>query len=187
MKKILTLLACTTLGASALTGCASYTAKQAKTETVNVYAVDRQNFVSAHGIGVRVGTLRLSDSPEGLRIKTHLYGLLPGVHGWHIHEKYSCSSAAKDGQLIPALAAGGHFNPTQVAHHGSPTTGHLGDLPVLTIDAKGRSSETLIAPRLKLADIHQRAIVIHAGGDNYADEPLPVGGGGERVACGLIY
>lgn len=187
MKKILTLLAGTVLGASALTGCASYTAKQAKVETVNVYAVDRQNFVSAKGVGVRVGTLRLQDTPDGLRIKTYLYGMLPGVHCWHIHENNSCSSAVKDGQLIPALAAGSHYNPTQVAHHGSPTTGHLGDLPVLMINDKGRSSEVLIAPRLKLADVHQRTIVIHAGGDNYADEPLPVGGGGERIACGVIY
>nr|MBP8027895.1 superoxide dismutase [Acinetobacter sp.] len=24
------------------------------------------------------------------------------------------------------------------------------------------------------------------GGDNYADQPKPLGGGGERIACGLI-
>jgi len=28
--------------------------------------------------------------------------------------------------------------------------------------------------------------MIHAGGDNYADQPAPLGGGGARVACGVI-
>jgi len=28
--------------------------------------------------------------------------------------------------------------------------------------------------------------MIHAGSDNYADEPKPLGGGGSRVACGVI-
>lgn len=188
MKKILALLTCTLLGSSLLTGCASYTAKQAKTETVNIYAVDRQNFVSAKGIGVRVGVMKLSDTPEGLRIKTELYHLLPGVHGLHIHENNTCSSAVnKDGQLIPALGAGNHYNPNNAPHHGSPTTGHLGDLPPLVVNEKGHAYQTLIAPRLTLADVHQRAIVIHAGGDNHADQPLPLGGGGERIACGVIF
>jgi len=43
-----------------------------------------------------------------------------------------------------------------------------------------------LAPRLKLDDIHGRAIMIHAGGDNYSDIPLPSGGGGTRIACGII-
>lgn len=28
--------------------------------------------------------------------------------------------------------------------------------------------------------------MIHAGGDNYADQPAPLGGGGPRLACGVI-
>jgi Cu-Zn family superoxide dismutase len=28
--------------------------------------------------------------------------------------------------------------------------------------------------------------MIHAGGDNYSDEPAPLGGGGARVACGVV-
>lgn len=44
----------------------------------------------------------------------------------------------------------------------------------------------MLAPRLKLADLQGRAIMIHAGGDNYADEPSKLGGGGSRVACGVV-
>ncbi|WP_324128836.1 superoxide dismutase family protein, partial [Acinetobacter baumannii] len=28
--------------------------------------------------------------------------------------------------------------------------------------------------------------MIHAGGDNYSDSPQPLGGGGARIACGVI-
>jgi Cu-Zn family superoxide dismutase len=44
----------------------------------------------------------------------------------------------------------------------------------------------LLAPRLKLADIKGRSLMIHAGGDNYSDTPAPLGGGGARAACGVV-
>ena len=28
--------------------------------------------------------------------------------------------------------------------------------------------------------------MIHAGGDNHADHPAPLGGGGGRIVCGVI-
>jgi Cu-Zn family superoxide dismutase len=28
--------------------------------------------------------------------------------------------------------------------------------------------------------------MIHAGGDNYSDTPVTLGGGGARVACGVV-
>jgi Cu-Zn family superoxide dismutase len=28
--------------------------------------------------------------------------------------------------------------------------------------------------------------MIHAGGDNYSDEPASLGGGSARIACGII-
>jgi Cu-Zn family superoxide dismutase len=45
---------------------------------------------------------------------------------------------------------------------------------------------TLTAPRLKVADAEGRALMIHAGGDNYSDQPKPLGGGGARIACGVV-
>ena len=144
------------------------------------------NAVSADGIGASVGTVTLQDSPVGLIIQTNLSHLPIGPHGFHIHEKGSCEPAEKDGKMVAALAAGGHYNPTQVAHHGTPMTGHLGDLPVLHVNSAGQSQLKLIAPRLKLADIQGHAMMIHAGGDNYSDQPKPLGGGGDRIACGVI-
>ena len=50
----------------------------------------------------------------------------------------------------------------------------------------GTATTPVLAPRLKLSDVRNRALMIHAGGDNHADHPAPLGGGGGRVACGVI-
>jgi Cu-Zn family superoxide dismutase len=44
----------------------------------------------------------------------------------------------------------------------------------------------VLAPRLKLADVRKRSLMVHAGGDNHSDHPASLGGGGVRVACGAI-
>jgi Cu-Zn family superoxide dismutase len=54
------------------------------------------------------------------------------------------------------------------------------------VDANGRATQAVLAPRLKLAFIMGKAVMIHAGGDNYADKPEKLGGGGARIACGII-
>ncbi|MBK8892516.1 MAG: superoxide dismutase family protein [Propionivibrio sp.] len=64
--------------------------------------------------------------------------------------------------------------------------GHLGDLPALYVDANGAANGSVLAPRLKMADIKGRALMVHAGGDNHSDHPAALGGGGARVACGVI-
>ncbi len=50
----------------------------------------------------------------------------------------------------------------------------------------GNASQPVLAPRLKASDLPGRALMIHAGGDNHADHPAALGGGGARVACGVI-
>ena len=142
--------------------------------------------VDANGVGTSIGTVSFQQTPKGLLITPALGKLSPGEHGFHIHENASCEAVKKDGKMGAALAAGGHLNPEKVAHHGTPLDGHLGDLPALTVNDKGFATTPVLAPRLKLADIQGRAIMIHAGGDNYSDSPKPLGGGGDRVACGVI-
>ena len=149
------------------------------THSVDVHAV------SASGIGEKIGTIEFKDSDQGLVLNTDLQKLSPGFHGFHIHEKGSCDVAEKDGKNVAGLAAGSHFNPHKTGH-GTPNEGHMGDLPVLNVDSNGNAKTTLVAPRLKLADIQGLSIMIHAGGDNYSDLPKPLGGGGDRIACGVI-
>jgi hypothetical protein len=43
-----------------------------------------------------------------------------------------------------------------------------------------------LAVKMNLVSEQGRSLLIHAGGDNYADQPAPLGGGGARVACGVI-
>ena len=44
-----------------------------------------------------------------------------------------------------------------------------------------------MAPRITdLAALRGKTLMIHAGGDNYSDQPKPLGGGGARIACGVI-
>jgi Cu/Zn superoxide dismutase len=97
------------------------------------------------------------------------------------------AAAEKDGVMVPALAAGGHFDPKETKQHGEPWgDGHLGDLPPLTVATDGTSVSPVHAPRLRLSDVRHRSLMVHAGGDNHSDHPMPLGGGGARVACGVI-
>ena len=143
--------------------------------------------VSASGIGEKIGTVTFADSDQGLVITPDLHQLAPGAHGFHIHQKPSCDVATKDGKLTAAGAAGGHYDPAAKGKHAGPHgMGHRGDLPVLMVNDDGNASQQMLAPRLKLADVEGRAIMIHEGGDNYSDAPKPLGGGGGRIACGVI-
>lgn len=142
--------------------------------TVAMYAT-----ASGNSQGAPMGTVTISQTLKGLQFTVNLRGLIPGRHGFHVHETGSCADMGK--------AAGGHFDPDGTHEHRGPQgKGHLGDLPALTIGAKGTDTESFVTPRLKsLSDIKGRSLIIHAGGDNYSDNPQ-LGGGGDRVACGVI-
>ncbi len=157
---------------SALLTC--MVAQAATSVTVSMYQV------TAQGPGANLGSVVLTNTPYGLMLTPHLHGLAPGIHGFHIHQHPSCGDAA--------MAAGGHLDPNGKDLHLGPfdSAGHLGDLPVLDVDAKGNATLPVVAPRLTLAQAEGHALMIHAGGDNYADTPEKLGGGGARFACGVI-
>jgi Cu-Zn family superoxide dismutase len=140
------------------------------------------------GPGAAVGTVTFADSPGGAVITVDLNGLPAGQHGFHVHMNGSCDPGPVNGQVAPAGAAGGHFDPGHTGMHMGPTgMGHMGDLPYLTVAADGTDHETLTAPHLTdVSVLKGHALVIHAGGDNYADAPKPLGGGGPRIACGVL-
>lgn len=139
------------------------------------------------GVGASVGKVVLRDTQYGLELKPALSGLTQGVHGFHVHENPSCEPKEQNGKMVAGLAAGGHYDPAGTKKHDLPWgDGHLGDLPALFVDMSGNASNPVLAPRLKLADVRGRSVMIHAGGDNHADHPAPLGGGGARVACGVI-
>jgi Cu-Zn family superoxide dismutase len=144
--------------------------------------------VTAAGPGKMIGVVSITESPNGLVFTPKLTDLPPGPHGYHVHEMGSCATNEKDGKKVAAGAAGGHYDPSGTKQHLGPTgSGHMGDLPPLVVGGDGSAVLALTAPRLKsLAEVKGKALMIHAGGDNYADKPMPLGGGGERIACGVI-
>jgi Cu-Zn family superoxide dismutase len=143
---------------------------------------------TATGPGAPVGSISVADAPGGARITVQLSGLPAGQHGFHIHQNPSCAPGPINGVVGPAGGAGGHLDPDKTGMHMGPMgKGHLGDLPFLTVAPDGTDNETLVAPRLTdVSVLNGRSLVIHAGGDNYADQPKPLGGGGARIACGVI-
>lgn len=175
-----------TLLAGALLVLGAASAEAAET-TVEMHAV------TVDGVGESIGTVAIRDSDQGGAVFiANLKGLLPGPHGFHIHENGSCEPAENDeGEMAAAQAAGGHWDPASTGEHRGPGgRGHKGDLPVLQVlvDEDGAKPVRRIeyAPHVTPAEISGLALMIHENGDNYRDEPKPLGGGGPRVACGVI-
>lgn len=163
--------------------CAAFCASVVFADTIKVPV----NKVSADGIGEQIGTVTFEDAKDGVNIHVDVAGLPAGEHGMHVHVNPSCAPAAgPDGKMGAALSAGGHFDPTDTKTHAGPgKKGHLGDLPFITANAQGIAKEDFTVKGLFTKDIKNHSLMIHAGGDNYTDTP-PLGGGGARIACGII-
>ena len=106
-----------------------------------------------------------------------------GEHAVHIHAKGDCS--APDG-----TSAGGHWNPTGVAH-GKWGEGefHLGDIGNLTANAQGMGKIELTTNLWEMytgsdIDVVGKSIIVHAGADDFVSQPS--GNAGARIGCGVI-
>jgi superoxide dismutase, Cu-Zn family len=146
------------------------------------------NVVDEKGVVAAAGEVIVTESSYGLVFSPALTGLPAGVHGFHLHENPSCDPVVKDGKPVAALAAGGHWDPAKSGHHGGPyEDGHKGDLPAVYAGTDGKVSYPVLAPRLhSLDEIRGHALMVHVGADNHDDHPLPLGGGGVRLVCGVI-
>jgi superoxide dismutase, Cu-Zn family len=148
------------------------------------------NAITANGVGSEIGTITFRDTKQGLIVEPKLTTLPPGSHGFHVHQNPNCGPGpgANNNQPAAGMAAGGHYDPQGVNKHRGPhdKESHLGDMPVLVVDKDGSASLPVLAPRLKVSQLAGRSVMIHAGGDNYDDAPAPLGGGGGRIACGVV-
>ena len=129
------------------------------------------------------GTVRFVQSGGKVVVSGEVRGLKPGAeHGFHVHEKGDCSSG--DG-----MSAGGHFNPTGVAH-GNHDMGehHAGDLPQLKANAEGVAAfsfeSATIAVGGGITDIVGKGLVVHRDPDDFKTQPT--GNSGPRLACAVI-
>lgn len=132
--------------------------------------------------GNAVGTVTLTDSPNGVLVTVDLRDLAVGEHGFHVHETGSCSP--------DFAAAGDHFNPDSAEHGLTNEQGmHAGDLPNLFVASDGVAKAHFFNPRLtveagatSVLDDDGSAIIVHADPDTYMSEA----GAGARIACGVV-
>jgi Cu-Zn family superoxide dismutase len=151
--------------------------------------------------GNKVGKVKFEGDGEGTVVKATLHGVavgLDGYHGFHLHANDAggqCDPAATNG---PFTNVGGHWNPT-AKDHGS----HSGDLPSIQVLLDGSGSAQSVTGRFNPADIAGRAVILHAGPDNFGNIPTRyvtgdpavagpdsttkgTGDAGGRIACGIV-
>jgi Cu-Zn family superoxide dismutase len=129
-----------------------------------------------------IGEATFEEAGDRVRVVIFVQGLKPGQeHGLHIHEGADCSG--------DAMGAKGHFNPLG-RPHGIPggAQSHAGDLPALKANKAGRANINFETDAISLkpgpTNIIGRAVVVHAGPDDYTTQPT--GNSGARIACGVI-
>jgi Cu-Zn family superoxide dismutase len=134
--------------------------------------------------GKQVGTVTLTNTPNGVLMRFDLTGLSPREHAVHIHAVGKCEPP-------DFKSAGPHFNPDATQHGLMNSQGpHAGDMPNLIVPDSGKLSLEVLNSMVSLRDepalldADGSAIVIHATADDYATDPA--GNAGDRVACGVI-
>lgn len=134
--------------------------------------------------GEDVGTAELKGTPGGTFINIEVKGL--PANQWvafHVHETGSCDFHTGHD------SAGGHFNPMKAEHGYDAAKGpHAGDMPNQYVGADGVLHTQVFNNMVKLdkgeTGIMGRALMIHAGKDDYKTQPT--GDAGKRLACAVI-
>lgn len=149
----------------------------AEGDTHPVGTVTASAVVEALGDTELSGEFRFVQNGDLVHIFGSLSGLESGHYGFHIHDGTTCDDR------------GGHFNPTD-RPHGAPDEPehlrHVGDLGNL-ISRDGHAAYDRLEAIVRLDGEHGvmgRALVIHAGRDQFL--PQPAGDAGTQIGCGLI-
>lgn len=130
------------------------------------------------------GTVSFIETDGKVTMVANVSGLETGNHAIHIHAVGDCS--AEDG-----TSAGGHWNPTNVDHGKWGTAPfHIGDIGNMVADSIGNGTITretdlwCIGCDDENKNIVGKAIIIHAGPDDFSSQPA--GAAGDRIGCGEI-
>lgn len=155
--------------------------------------------------GTRVGDARFTSKPDGLvvgRLRVSLPADSPEFHGLHLHTNADGAGCVAGSGFT---GVGGHWDVGGHTHGA-----HTGDLPSLARRGDGHSELRFVLDKFGASEIVGKAIVVHAGPDNFANVPLgasasqytdngsaftgapgapgtaSTGNSGARFACGII-
>lgn len=165
------------------------------------------NLRDANGVGVGQITFTSDGESTYVDVTAHLpAGQGGGIHGMHIHANdkpengEGCSADLAQPSSVHFTSTDGHYSPAG-DEHGH----HEGDLPPLYFTAAGEASLHVLIDHLHVEDLVGRAVIVHAGSDNYGNIPIgdgpdqytpnsdaatdataKTGNAGARIACGVI-
>ena len=129
------------------------------------------------------GTAIFTQNGDTITLVIEVQNVSPGLHAVHIHETGDCSAP-------DATSAGGHWNPTNVAH-GKWGEGefHLGDIGNITVGEDGTGTIALTTDLWEMGtgsvlDIVGTGIIVHADADDFTSQPS--GNAGARIGCGAV-
>jgi len=148
-------------------------------------AVPSASATIADAAGRPVARAEVRQAGAALAVHVEAAGLAPGAYGVHLHAVGRCEAPG-------FTSAGPHWNPTARQHgRDNPAGMHMGDLPNLVVDARGRGTidyrvegGMLSAGANALLDPDGAAVVVHAQPDDYRTDPS--GNSGARIACGVL-
>ncbi len=133
------------------------------------------------------GTVDFEEGANGaITVVINVTGAKEGSHGLHIHEFGDCDD--EDGGA--ALAAGGHWNPSD-AGHGFPESAshHPGDLGNVQVGIGGVGTKTVVVTGFSIVkgqpnNVIGKSVIFHANTDDGTTQPT--GNSGGRAGCGVI-
>ncbi|MDX3927324.1 MAG: superoxide dismutase family protein [Shinella sp.] len=168
--------AAATVGAFAAVAAPALAQQQTSSQTATAEFLGRS--------GTSAGRATLNAAKDGVLFEIEISGM--PVRKWvavHIHEMGACDPTTGH------ESAGGHFNPDDREHGFLAANGpHAGDMPNQYVGDDGVLRAQIFNSFVRLDDkergIRGRALVIHAGSDDYRTGPS--GGAGDRLACAVI-
>ena len=161
--------------------------------------------------GRSIGRVDFFDAPPGTKVRVQV-DLPPGIggraafHGFHLHANddaingNGCLGRATEPSKTWFTSADAHLD-----HAGHKHSDHGGDMPSVYVTNDGHGYLEFGTDRLSIADLTDRAVMLHAGPDNFGRVPVgntPTdytpnspeaikatqtgGNSGDRIACGLV-
>jgi len=156
---------------------------------------------------VNIGTVEFKMKRTHTEVQVRLKRVsgVDAFHGFHIHANDVPANGVgcvADPDALPStwfVSADGHFNPTSSVHGD-----HVGDMPVMYVNADGSVESYFLIDVIKPRDIKGKVVILHAGPDNFNNIPVgpgakqyvagaeavdttaKTGNAGDRAACGVV-